>query len=113
MSGRDSAPFVTSLRTRPGVVTVGDVSSGNVLHLRAELPEVWDAVRIDVPATEPVLSFKVHALQALAPGAQFHDDYFIKLHGCEVFDETQSLQAVGAVDGSIFLITHRRRRPLR
>jgi hypothetical protein len=108
-----SAPFVTQLRARPGVITVGAQTSGNILHLRVEMPEVWDTVRIDVPATEPVLTVKVHALQALAPEVLFHDDYFIKLRGVEIFDETKTLQDAGAKDGSIFLVTHRRRRPVR
>jgi hypothetical protein len=108
-----SVPFVTSLRSRPGVLNVGDTSSGPVLHLRVEIPEVWDTVRIDAPATEPVLAVKVHALQALCPGALFHDDYFIKLRGNEVFDESVSLQDAGARDGSIFLVTRKHRRPVR
>ena len=113
MSTSAHAPFVTQLRARPGVLTVGDTSSGQVLHLRVEMPEVWDTVRIDAPANEPVLAVKVHALQALCPGALFHDDYFIKLRGNEIFDETVTLQQAGALDGSIFLVTHKRRRPVR
>jgi hypothetical protein len=108
-----SAPFVTSLRSQPGVITIGDASRGEILHLRVEVPEVWDTVRIDVFADEPVLAVKVHALQALCPGALFHDDYFIKLRGNELFDESVSLRAAGALDGSIFLVTRKRRRPVR
>jgi uncharacterized protein YxjI len=108
-----SAPFVTSLRSRPGVITIGDVSGAHVLHLRVEMPEVWDTVRIDVSATEPVRAVKLHALEALRPGALFHDDYFIKLRGNEIFDETLSLKDAGALDGSIFLLTQKRRRPVR
>jgi len=108
-----SAPFVTTLRSRPGVITVGDVSGSDVLHLRVEIPEVWDTVRIDASPNEPVLAIKVHALQALCPGAMFHDDYFIKLRGIEVTHESQSLREAGAIDGSIFLVTKKRRRPLR
>jgi hypothetical protein len=92
---------------------VGDPSAADVLHLRVELPEVWDTVRVDASAQEPVLAVKVHALQALAPEALFQDDYVMKLSGVEVLDETESLQSAGAKDGSIFLLTHRRRRPVR
>ncbi len=108
-----SAPFVTSLRARPDVITVGAPDAHNILHLRVQIAEIWDTVRIDIPATEPVRAVKVHALQALAPAALFHEDYFIKLAGNQVFDEGKSLQEVGAKDGSIFLIHHRRRRPVR
>lgn len=112
-SANTGVPFVNSLRARPGVISVGDTSGGTVLHLRVEMPEVWDTVRIDAPANEPVLAVKVHALQALCPGALFHDDYVIKLRGIEVLDESVSLQAAGARDGSIFLVTRRHRRPVR
>lgn len=109
----NSVPFVTTLRARPGVIALGPSGAANVLRLRVEMPAVWDAVRIDAPATEPVRALKVHALEALCPGALFQDDYVIKLRGIEILDETQSLQQVGAVDGSIFLLAHRRRRPVR
>jgi hypothetical protein len=48
------------------------------------------------------------------PGAELRDDDFVlKLNGWEVLDETASLAATGAVDGSIFLVTNRKRRPVR
>jgi hypothetical protein len=48
------------------------------------------------------------------PGAELRDeDYVLKLNGWEVLDESASLAATGAVDGSIFLVTGRRRRPVR
>jgi len=106
-------PFVTSLRARPGVITVGNASAHDLLHLRVELPEVWDTVRIDIPASEPVLALKVHALQALAPAADRHDDYVVKLRGVEVTDETASLREAGTQNGSIFIVTRRYRRAIR
>jgi hypothetical protein len=108
-----TVPFVTALRSRPGVITLGDSSATDVLHLRVELPEVWDTISINASAREPVLAVKVHALQVLAPGALFQDDYVIKLRGNEILDESKSLQAADAKDGSIFLLTRRRRRPVR
>jgi len=108
-----SAPFVTSLRSRADVITLGDTSASNTLHLRVEVPEVWDVVRVDAPANEPVLAVKVHALQTLCPTALFHDDFVVKLRGIEILDETKSLDAVGALDGSILLVTRRHRRPVR
>jgi hypothetical protein len=77
------------------------------------MPEVWDTVRIDAPASEPVLSVKVAALRALFPDGEFHEDFVLKRNGFEVLDETASLRETGAVDGTIFLVTHRRRRPVR
>jgi hypothetical protein len=95
------------------MISLAPVGASNVLHLRVELPEVWDVVRIDAISAEPVRAVKIHALQALAPGALFHDDYVVKLRGKEIIDENQSLAAAGAVDGATFLVTHRYRRPVR
>jgi hypothetical protein len=80
--------------------------------VRVEVPEVWDVVRIDAPPSEPVLAVKVAALAALEPRGD-QAAYVIKLRGFEVLDESLSLAACGAIDGSIFLLTHRRRRPVR
>jgi hypothetical protein len=77
------------------------------------MPEVWDTVRAIVSPDEPVVALKVRALEALYPEGDFHEDFVVKLRGWEVLDETVSVAATGAVDGSIFLLTHRRRRPVR
>lgn len=110
-----TAPFVVQLRSRPGVTVLPDAgeSEGETLHLRVEMPEVWDVARIDAPPDEPVLAVKVHALAALYPKARAHDDFVIKLRGHEIFDESATLADAGACDGSTFLLTHRRRRPVR
>lgn len=111
-----TAPFVTQLRSRPGVSVIpesGNEAGAGVLSLRVEMPEVWDVARVDAAPTEPVLAVKVHALAALYPKARSHEDFVIKLRGNEIFDEGQSLADAGARDGSIFLLTHRRRRPVR
>ncbi len=111
-----TAPFVVELRSRPGVSVLpqsGDDAEGGTLHLRVEMPEVWDVARIDAAPLDPVLAVKVHALAALYPKAGSHEDFVIKLRGNEIFDESQSLADAGARDGSIFLLTHRRRRPVR
>jgi hypothetical protein len=108
----EPAPFVTTLRTRPETIRLGD-GGADTLTLRVQMPEVWDTVRIEVPSGEPVLSVKVAALRALYPDGEFHDDFVLKRNGFEVLDETASLRDAGAVDGTIFLLTHRRRRPVR
>jgi hypothetical protein len=45
--------------------------------------------------------------------AEMAEDYVMKLAGWEVLDENLSLSAAGARSGSIFLLTSRRRRPVR
>ena len=112
--GDTRTPLVATLRSRPGVIRVGAAgASGNVLTIRVQCPEVWDVVRVEAPASEPVLSVKVRALEALLPDADFHDDFVMKLNGFEVIDEDQSLTEAGAVNGSTFLVTSRRRQPVR
>ncbi len=112
MSGA-RGPFTAGLRSRPGtIVRLGDAGAP-VITLRVQIPEVWDAVRVETPAAEPVLSVKVRALDALFPNAEFHEDFVMKLNGFEVLDENASVAEAGAVDGSIFLLTHRRRRAVR
>ena len=107
-----SSQFVAELRTRPASVRLG-AAGAPTITVRAQLAEAWDAIRIDAPASEPVVALKVAALAALAPDAEYHDDYIVKLRGFEVLDENASLSEVGAVPGSIFLLAHRRRRPVR
>jgi hypothetical protein len=60
-----------------------------------------------------VISLKLRALDALFPAGELQEDFVLKLRGWEVLDEQASLAAVGAVNGSIFLLTHRYRRPVR
>ena len=107
-----SASFVNTLRTRPGAIRIGAPNEPTIT-VRVQMPEVWDVVRVEVPPSEPVLSVKVRALQALFPEADFHDEFVLKLHGWEVLDENVSVADTGAVSGSTYLVTHRQRRPVR
>lgn len=107
-----SAPFVTQLRTRGGAIQMAAPGT-EAITVRVEMPEVWDVVRVVASPGEPVLGVKVRALAALFPNGEFHDEFVMKLRGFEVLDENASLSSIGAVDGSIFLLTHRRRRAVR
>jgi hypothetical protein len=104
--------FVTSLRARRSPIRLGGADA-TTIGIRVEMPEVWDVVRLDVPAAEPVVAVKVRALEALFPEAAMHEDFVVKLRGWEILDESESLADAGVVDGSILLLTHRRRRAVR
>ncbi|HZO18796.1 MAG TPA: hypothetical protein VFB46_07415 [Gemmatimonadaceae bacterium] len=106
-----SAPFVGSVRSRRDTVHVGS-ADGRSLTLRVEVPELWDVVRISAAPDATVDAVKAASLRALNPRAN-PDAYVTKLRGFEVLDERASVSDAGAVDGSIFLVTHRRRRPVR
>jgi hypothetical protein len=104
-------PFVAQLRTGPEVLRIGDGSQPSIA-IRVEVPEVWDAVRVETPASEPVLAVKLRALDVLYPDADAQE-FLIKLNGLEVRDENASIGAIGAKNGSTLLLTFRRRRPVR
>ena len=106
-----TVPFVATVRARRETLRLGAPEEPTI-SVRVEVPDVWDVVRIDTPATQPVFAVKRAALAALLPRADV-SDYAIKLRGFEVLDEGMSLAEAGAIDGSIFVLTHRRRRPVR
>jgi len=107
-----TAPFVTQLRARgkPILLAAAGVPA---ITIRVEMPEVWDTVKVVVSADEPVVTVKLRALEALYPMGLSHSQFVLKINGWEVLDESASLTATGAVDGSIFLLTFRNRRPVR
>lgn len=107
-----TAPFVTNLRTNGELIRLG---SGDepVIHIRVQVAELWDSVRVDAPPSEPVISVKRAALDALYPEGIGPDEYVVRLHGFEVLDESVSLVAAGVRDGSILLLVKRRRQPVR
>jgi hypothetical protein len=107
-----TVPFVAGLRSRPGTIQIGD-SSEPAITIRVQVPEVWDVVRIEAPASTPVSEMKRRALEVLLPDEPTAEPFVLKLHGFEVLDERASLKDAGAVNGSIFLLTSRRRRPVR
>lgn len=108
-----SAPFTTTLRSRPDEIRLG-TGDEPVITLRVQIPEVWDTIRVVAPADTPVAVVKMRALGAMMPDEVANlVDYVMKLAGWEVLDEDVSLAEAGARDGSIFLLTNRRRRPVR
>jgi hypothetical protein len=103
---------VASLRTQPEAIRLC-MAGGACTTVRVEVPEVWDAVRVEAPPIASVLVVKTHALAVLFPDGGAPDEFVMKLNGFEILDEHASLRDVGAVDGSTFLLTSRRRRPVK
>jgi len=104
-------PFVNALRTQGEPLHLGPASP-RVLHLRAQVLEAWDAVRIDADPESSVRSLKELAMRELAPDVTNIDEYVVKLHGFEILDENAPISSTAARNGSIFLISDRRRRPV-
>ena len=107
-----SQPFVAQLRARGDTIDLVRTPGAPRITVRVEMPEVWDTVKIDVSPSEIVSVVVSAALEQLDPAAHARD-LVLKLRGFEVLNEQQSLAEVGARDGSCFLLTSRRRRPVR
>ena len=108
---KPSTPFVSGLRTQGAAFKLGS-SAGPVLQLRAQVLEAWDAIRIDADPSASVKSLKELALKELYPAVRNDDQYMVKLNGWEILDENAPISSTDARNGSIFLITDRRRRPV-
>jgi hypothetical protein len=107
-----SAPFVATVRSRPETVRLAP-DGAPTIAVRVQMPEVWDVVRFAVPPTTTARELKLRALEELFPGATYPEDFVLKLRGWEVLDEAAPLAEIGVLDGSILLLTSRRRRPVR
>ncbi len=104
--------FVSQLRTREEALQLAPAGTTGVT-VRVESPETWDTIKAIVSLDEPVRTLKGRALEILFPLGAQSGDYVLKLRGWEVLDENVSIAAAGATDGSIFLLTQRRKRPVR
>ena len=103
--------FVNGLRTQGHAFKLG-APSGPPLQLRAQVLEAWDAICIDADPSASVKSLKQLALRELYPDTKHESEYVVKLHGFEVLDEDAPISSTAAKNGSTFLITDRRRRPV-
>ena len=107
-----TARFVNQLRARGDVIQLA-ANDAAAITVRVEMPEKWDTVKVAVSPTASARAIKVAALAALFPSTEVPEAFVLKFRGWEVLDEDASLTDVGAVNGSIFLLTHRRRQPVR
>ncbi len=107
-----STPFTAALRSRPDVLRLG-TGAEPLITVRVQVPEVWDTLRVDLPADTPVYTLKERALEVLMPDAPYAEDFLMKIGGWEVLNENASVTEAGGKSGSIFVLTGRRRRPVR
>ena len=106
-----SASFASQLRTRETIRLAAE--GQGAITVRVQMPDSWDALRFAVSPTDSVRSLKLQTLERLAPDAEYPESFVMKLRGWEILDERATLTDVGAVSGSTFLLTSRRRRPVR
>ena len=107
-----AAPFVSSVRVRPRAIVLARPGA-ELMSVRVEMPDVWDAVRIEATPSTTIAEIKRAALDALYPRALPDGNIVLKLRGFEVLDEQATLIDAGATDGSCFFMSFRRRRPVR
>jgi len=83
-----------------------------VLPLRVMVEDVWDDVRLELPAETPVGEIKRQAL-ALTRVKRDPSQYVLKYRGAELSDESRTLSAAGLVPNGALIVLARRRRPVR
>ncbi len=108
------ATVVNSLRTQNGVLAIGDhVDSPTVITMKVTMPDLWETIAVRCEGDTPVSTLKRAAPEAFNQPTLFPEDYVLKLRGFEVLDESAPVTVAGAREGSTFLLTFRRRRPVR
>jgi len=83
-----------------------------LLPVRVMVPDVWDEVALEVPASTAIGALKSSALTRSGAGGS-PDDFVAKFRGALLADETRSLRDVGMVAGSSIILVRRLRRPVR
>ena len=107
-----TVPFVSELRTSDEVIILGG-GDGDVLHLRVQSAELWDALRVDAPSSATVISVKNAGLHSFFPLGYSAPEFVVKLRGFEILNEDETLAASGVRNGSTLLLSRRRRRPVK
>jgi hypothetical protein len=104
--------FTNTLRARPGTIQLGSETEAR-LTFRVQILDAWETVRFEAPADMAVRVVKERAVEAVMPAGEDPEEYSVRLAGWEVLDENITLGACGATNGSILLVSGRRRRPVR
>ena len=83
-----------------------------ILPVRVMVEDVWDEVRVAVPASTPLGDLKSLALRQAGVPVDA-SEYLVKYLGAELEDEDRSLADAGVVPNATLVVLPRRRRPLR
>jgi hypothetical protein len=106
-----TAPFVSELRTCDDVIALSE--GRDVLHLRVQVAELWDALRVDAAPSDTVDAVKRAALEKFFPDGVSPGEFVVKVRGFEILNESLGLAESGIRDGSTLLLSWRRRRPVK
>ena len=103
---------LSSIRSRPGVLALS-AGGADDFTVRVQMPELWDTIAVRCGEHTSVIAMKKASLEAFGEHTHPIEDYVLKLRGFEVLDEGAPVAVAGAREGSTFLLTDRRRRPVR
>jgi hypothetical protein len=107
-----SAPFVTKLRTGGAPIALAEPGKGTIT-IRVQASDLWETVRVTVASGTSIADVQRRVVEALYPDDEQLADFVLKFRGWELLDLNASLSSAGVMDGSILLLAHRRRRPVR
>ena len=82
------------------------------LQLRVHVLDVWDEVRLDLPAVTTISALKAEAL-GLANVPDDPAEYLVKFRGAELSDESRSLADAKVPNDAGLIVMRRRRVPVR
>jgi hypothetical protein len=83
-----------------------------LLSVRVMVQDVWDEVRLDLPASTSLAQVKQEALAATRV-TRDPAGYVLKFRGAELMDEGRSMADAGLVPNGALIVLPRRRRPVR
>lgn len=83
------------------------------LTLKVTVGDTWQPLVLAVAPAESVHAVKLRALASQKIPAERASGYEVKLGGAVVRDESGSVAAAGARDGSALIVLSKRRRPVR
>ncbi len=83
------------------------------LSVTVTVADTWQPVRLDAAPDQTVASLKARALAQANISASRAASYEVKFGGALVRDESRTLGALGAKDGSPFIVLSKRRRAVR
>ena len=83
----------------------------STLLVRVMVPDVWDEVPLELPASATVAELKRTALERLLVRRD-PAGYVVKFRGAGLYDEHRSLADSGIITNANLIVLPRRRRPV-
>ena len=87
--------------------------AGERFAVRVMVTDAWDQVFLAVKPQTTVAELKRQALARALKRGDVADDYIVKFHGAQVFDEAATLGSLGVRGNAPFIILPARRRAVR